>query len=112
MVRASSRNGNENQDDNQNQSGAGNGHTHGATNGQAHRPSAQNGAARSADPQHEETQETTLVDPVTAAETLQVDLRTALASTSRLLQALRRNRKQARLVETTLASLRQLQSVP
>lgn len=112
MVRASSRNGNENQDQNQNQSGAGNGRAQEATNGQAHRASVQNSAARSADAQHEETMETALVDPITAAEALQVDLRTALASTSRLLQLLRRNRKQARLVESTLASLRQLQSVP
>ena len=51
------------------------------------------------------------VDPIAAAETLHDDLRTALASTSRLLQVLRRNRKQHKLVQSTLESLRQLQTV-
>ena len=49
------------------------------------------------------------LDPMAAAEALQGSLRAALANSTRLIQILKRNRKQARLVESTLASLRQLQ---
>ncbi|MBI3866052.1 MAG: hypothetical protein HY290_29595 [Planctomycetia bacterium] len=76
---------------------------------------AGNGSASGATTESAESngtvQDPAALDPITAAEALQGDLRTALASTSRLLQALRRNRKQARLVENTIASLRQLQGV-
>ena len=111
MTRIFRRNGNTPHDENQEQNGSTHGHTNGATNGQPHAASSSNGAATSIDQTETGVQEPALVDPITAAEALQVDLRAALASTGRLLQALRRNRKQARLVETTLQSLRQLQGV-
>ena len=57
------------------------------------------------------TKESAVTDPIAAAEAVQDSLRTALSNTNRMIQVLRRNRKQARLVETTLASLRELQSV-
>jgi hypothetical protein len=69
----------------------------------------QNGT--SAQPDEETAKEFTVTDPLAAAEAVQDSLRAALTSTNRLIQVLRRNRKQARLVETTLASLRELQSV-
>lgn len=43
------------------------------------------------------------------AETLKTALRTATAAANELTQGLRRQRKQSQLVQTTLASLRQLQ---
>ncbi len=111
MARLSSRNGNDH-DENHGQNGAANGHQpNGVSNGQVQGSSAQNGAATATDQPEGATQESTTSDPITAAEALQADLRTALASTGRLLAALRRNRKQARLVESTLQSLRQLQGV-
>jgi hypothetical protein len=73
-----------------------------------------NGSHTSAENDHDHGSETVPAesnDPLAAAETLQGSLREALVNTNRLLQILRRNRKQARLVESTLASLRQLQSV-
>ena len=91
--------------------GIANGETHGATNGVSQTPATSPGTAASAGQNEGGAQETAPLDPITAAETLQADLRTALVSTSRLLHTLRKNRKQARLVETTLQSLRQLQSV-
>ena len=52
-----------------------------------------------------------LRDPIDEAETLKEALRQAHVQTGRLLASLRRQRKQARLVQTTLASLRQLQNI-
>jgi hypothetical protein len=111
MARASSRNGNDSHENHEDQNGAANGHSHGVTNGQANGASIPKGTVTPTDQQESSSQEPAVMDPITAAEALQVDLRTALVSTGRLLQVLRRNRKQARLVETTLQSLRQLQGV-
>ena len=111
MARASSRNGKNKHEDDQDQSGTAYGQTDGVTNGQVLAASAETETATPADQQEGGTKETAVMDPITAMEALQVDLRTALASTGRLLQALRRNRKQARLVESTIQSLRQLQTV-
>ena len=86
-----------------------------ASNGAAPSNGATNGAApqngMTAEASDDTAKDTTATDPIATAEALQGELRTALASTSRLIQVLRRNRKQARIVENTLASLRELQAV-
>jgi hypothetical protein len=48
-------------------------------------------------------------DPIAEAEELRVQLQAALARTSRLIAALKQQRRQSRVVETALASLRRLQ---
>ena len=111
VKRTATSNGSHQPDGKFDQNGATNGETMAQTNGQSHAPASTNGSAAQASQPDGANQEPTMIDPIAAAEFLQGDLRTALASTGRLLQALRRNRKQARLVETTLQSLRQLQGV-
>ena len=49
------------------------------------------------------------LDPISEAEELRVALQTALTRTSRLIAALKQQRRQSRVVETALASLRRLQ---
>lgn len=110
MKRTTTHNGQDHHDDHAESKGSVNGTAGTPANGQ-HESASTNGASRSAGPQDGTNQESAVLDPIAAAEALHSDLRTALASTSRLLQALRRNRKQARLVESTLQSLRQLQGV-
>jgi hypothetical protein len=97
--------------------GQSNGHPeNGSANGAAHGAVPENGAvngsnATAGNGHGSETVTPETTDSLAAAEALQVTLRDALANTNRLIHVLRRNRKQARLVETTLASLRQLQPV-
>lgn len=110
MKRTANGNGNPPHDDASCNDGTAGGTTSEATDGRAE-PSLANGSAQSTGSQDGSPQDATVIDPVAAAEALQGDLRTALASTSRLLQALRRNRKQSRFIENTLQSLRQLQGV-
>ena len=50
-------------------------------------------------------------DPIGEAESLKEVLRHTLIRTNRLIAALRRHKKQSRLVASTLASLRELQSI-
>lgn len=50
-------------------------------------------------------------DLIQQAESLKASLRTALIAARELIRGLRRQRKQSRLVQSTLASLRQLQGV-
>ncbi|MDA1055772.1 MAG: hypothetical protein O3C40_35715 [Planctomycetota bacterium] len=60
------------------------------------------------------TSESQSADPITpleAAETLRDSLKESLTRTRELIASLRRRKKQSRLVESTLASLRQLQDV-
>ena len=49
------------------------------------------------------------LDPIAEAEELRVALQSALTRTSRLISALKQQRRQSRVVETALASLRRLQ---
>jgi hypothetical protein len=49
------------------------------------------------------------LDPISEAEELRVALQSALARTNRLLAALKQQKRQSRVVETALASLRRLQ---
>jgi hypothetical protein len=107
MARITRTNGSQNHEEKPDSNGV----TNGETNGQSHTALSPNGTAASAGQNEAGAQDSGAVDPIVAAETLQGDLRTALLSTSRLLQVLRKNRKQARLVESTLQSLRQLQGV-
>ena len=111
MTRIVRTDGHQNHAENSERPGIAKGETNGTTNGVSQTTSIPPGTAASAGQNEGSAQETAPVDPITAAETLQVDLRTALVSTSRLLHTLRKNRKQARLVESTLQSLRQLQGV-
>lgn len=119
MTRSAIKNGSPNSEqhhtDHSEQNGLTNGRSSESTTESAtsplHGSTSSNGTLASASQPEGTSSETGIVDPIAAAEALQTDLRTALASTSRLLQALRRNRKQARLVENTLQSLRQLQGV-
>ena len=60
---------------------------------------------------HTETHGLEAVDPITAAESLKDVLRQALVGTNQLLVSLRRHKRQARLVQSTLASLKQLHDV-
>ena len=48
-------------------------------------------------------------DPIAEAEELRGQLQAALARTSRLVASLKQQRRQSRVVETALASLRRLQ---
>jgi hypothetical protein len=48
-------------------------------------------------------------DPIAEAEELRGQLQAAIARTSRLIAALKQQRRQSRVVETALASLRRLQ---
>jgi len=50
-----------------------------------------------------------LIDPLAEAEELRVQLQAALGRTNRLLAALKQQRRQSRVVQTALASLRRLQ---
>lgn len=52
-----------------------------------------------------------IIDPIEEAEALKAVFRDALIRTSRLAAVLRRQQRQARLVKTTLLSLRQLGEV-
>ena len=49
------------------------------------------------------------LDPIAEAEELRVALQAALTRTSRLISALKQQRRQSRVVESALASLRRLQ---
>ena len=49
------------------------------------------------------------LDPIAEAEELRVALQAALTRTSRLIAALKQQRRQSRVVESALASLRRLQ---
>jgi hypothetical protein len=49
------------------------------------------------------------LDPIGEAEELRVALQAALTRTSRLIAALKQQKRQTRVVETALASLRRLQ---
>ena len=51
------------------------------------------------------------VSPLAAAEALRDSLKQSLVCTRELIASLRKRKKQSRLVESTLASLRQLQDV-
>lgn len=55
--------------------------------------------------------ETEVASPVEQAEALRDSLNDALGKTRELIRSLKRQKKQSRIVESTLASLRQLQSV-
>jgi hypothetical protein len=55
-------------------------------------------------------EETTASDPLEAALALRTVLRGSLSATDELISSLKRQKRQTRLVESTLASLRQLQS--
>lgn len=79
--------------------------------GQSSDSQPQNGPATDAHENGSSQAEPAATDPIVAAEALQATLRTALDNTTSLIRILRRNRKQARLVESTLASLRQLKAV-
>jgi hypothetical protein len=59
----------------------------------------------------ESASQTNGTSPIQQAEVLHASLRDALQKTRELIVALRRQKKQSRLVETTLASLKQLQKV-
>ena len=48
-------------------------------------------------------------DPIAEAEELRAQLQAALARTARLIAALKQQRRQSRVVESALASLRRLQ---
>ena len=49
------------------------------------------------------------IDPITEAEELRIQLQAALTRTGRLIAALKQQKRQSRVVETALASLRRLQ---
>jgi len=80
---------------------------------QTAKPAVQDAAEGSArtDGTNGKPQGQTDVDPIQQAEALRHSLREALAKSSELIRALKRHRKRSRLVETTLASLRELQGV-
>jgi len=59
----------------------------------------------------EMTENKPVTGPIEEAQALQAVLKEALCGTQRLIASIRRQRKQARLLQTTLASLRQLQRV-
>lgn len=63
------------------------------------------------DVSHVETTEEAPLDPLQEAETLHQRLRQTLIQVHRLISVLKRQRKQAQLVRSTLASLKQLQDV-
>lgn len=86
-----------------------NGHSNGHA-GQEGSTTLQNGNAPASSVQ-ESNQTEGFNDPIREAECLKDVLRSALARTSRLVKSLRRQKKQARLVQTTLASLRELGGV-
>ncbi len=50
-------------------------------------------------------------DPLFAAESLRSSLRTSLSLANNLITAIKKDKKQSRLVRSTLASLKQLQQV-
>lgn len=58
-----------------------------------------------------ETVEETVVDPLQEAEAIKAQLRELLGRTGELVTAIKRQRRQAQLVRSTLASLKQLQEV-
>ena len=58
-----------------------------------------------------ETNDEVVLDPLQEADALRTQLRDTLSRVSRLVHALKRQRKQAQLVRSTLASLKQLQEV-
>ena len=58
-----------------------------------------------------ETVEDTVVDPLQEAEAIKAQLRELLGRTGELVAAIKRQRRQAQLVRSTLASLKQLQDV-
>ena len=64
-------------------------------------------SGESANGKAEQRDMTALIDQ---AETLKASLREALAETTELARALKRHRKRAKIVESTLASLRELQT--
>jgi hypothetical protein len=64
---------------------------------------------RNAEQRHATSGQDNLLDPISEAEELRAQLQAALAGTSRLLSALKQQRRQSRVVETALASLRRLQ---
>lgn len=70
-----------------------------------------NGSQPGSSPNPESNQVPGFSDPIREAECLKDILRSVLVRANRLVKALRRQKKQARLVESTLASLRQLQNV-
>lgn len=51
------------------------------------------------------------VDPIHEAEALRLSLREALAKSTELIRALKRHRKRSKLVESTLASLREIETL-
>ena len=58
-----------------------------------------------------ESPEETVVDPLQEAEAIKTQLRELLGRTGELVAAIKRQRRQAQLVRSTLASLKQLQEV-
>ncbi len=54
---------------------------------------------------------TTTLNPIEAAIELRASLRDSLDKTNQLITSLKQHKKQSRLVQTTLASLKQLQAV-
>lgn len=66
---------------------------------------------REAETHASEPQTTEPTSPLAAAEALRDSLKQSLACTRELIASLRKRKKQSRLVESTLASLRQLQDV-
>ena len=58
-----------------------------------------------------ESPEETVVDPLQEAEAIKTQLRELLGRTGELVAAIKRQRRQAQLVRSTLASLKQLQDV-
>ncbi len=90
-------------------SASGNGHTsgHAHGHGQAAHAVETNSTAHEANGQAADTNRTVLEQ----AQSLRGALRDALTKTNELVASIRRHKRQSRLVESTLASLRQLQSI-
>jgi len=91
------------------QHGSGNGHA--SANGHALQNGEANGSAHETnDPAHGHTAANTAT-VLEQAHALRGVLRDALSKTNELVSSIKRNKRQSRLVESTLASLRQLQSI-
>ena len=78
-------------------------------------PKSDNGHDEVAQPHRDATSSTSeqqdATGPIEQAQALKASLRDALSKTSELIASLKRHRKRSKLVESTLASLRELQTV-
>jgi hypothetical protein len=74
-------------------------------------PSSNGSVSASVEPTEAGDQSTSFVSVLREAEAVKTSLRAAHSQVSRLIVALKRHRRQTKLMQTTLASLRQLQSL-